>query len=137
MAAMLDVWIARPGDVSAVLDDHWVVSIRDAHDSPYSWTGTDYDALEAPHAHWVGQVPPGTYVVQARPKKKSEDVVETDHAVVSLGCNDVACVRLYVPLSSDSPDDDDRDDEREEQHRPKKGHSERPIPKRETYASPG
>ncbi len=93
MAAVLDVWIARPGSACLVDDDQWLVRVFDAHGTIFAWAGTTYSDLAAPHAHWAGTIPPGTYVVQA---VNANTHVETDHAIVDVGCDGIACVHLYV-----------------------------------------
>ena len=42
MAAILDVWIMRPGHVYRVDDHDWVVTVRDAENQPFKWGGTDF-----------------------------------------------------------------------------------------------
>jgi hypothetical protein len=93
MPAVLDVWVAKPGSVCQVDDDHWLVRVFDAHGTIFSWFGTTYTDLSAPHAHWAGTIPPGTYVVQA---VNANTGVETDHAIVVVDCAGLACVHLYV-----------------------------------------
>src|SRR5207248_2444221 len=52
------------------------------------------DPFVAHSGHWVGRVPPGTYVVQARAANGS---AITDHAIAEACCEDTVCVRLFVP----------------------------------------
>jgi hypothetical protein len=94
MAATLDVWIMRPGHVSRVDDHEWIVRVCDSEGSIFTWGTTDYDHLIGAKAHWVGAIPPGTYVVQAALKGGS--TVVTDHAIAVVGCDGNVCVRLFV-----------------------------------------
>jgi hypothetical protein len=94
VAAILDVWIARPGDACHVDDHAWTVHVADAHGVPYHWSATDYSSLPAPQAHWAGAIPPGCYVVNATLDAKPQ--VSTDHAIANVGCDGPVCVRLYV-----------------------------------------
>jgi hypothetical protein len=107
VATGLEVWIAAPGSACTVDDGPWVVTVYDAHDAPFSWSGDSYAGLEAPHAHWVGPIPPGTYVVGAVQK---DGPLVADSAVVTVGCQEVACVRLHVrgerPDTPPDPSDD-------------------------------
>ncbi len=93
MAAVLDVWIARPGDACLVDDDEWIVEVDDSHGNVFQWAGTTYANLPAPHAHWAGTIPPGCYVVYAVNAKTG---IHTDHAIVAAECTGVICVRLFV-----------------------------------------
>ena len=95
MSAILDVWVARPGDACHVDDHAWTVHVADAHGAPYHWASTDYSSLPAPQAHWAGAIPPGCYVVHATLDAKPQ--ISTDHAIVEAGCDGSVCVRLYVP----------------------------------------
>jgi hypothetical protein len=95
--AMLDVWVARPGAACRVDDRDWMVRIEDAHGVAYAWAGTSYDSLPAPHAHWAGTIPPGTYVVRASRKAgKPGEPTNAEAAIVEVACDGIACVRLYV-----------------------------------------
>jgi hypothetical protein len=98
MTALLDVWIARPGDVSAVDDNPWVIRIYDAHHNAYRYANTRYVNLQARHAHWAGTIPPGTYVLRAKRLVAARDGSDefTDHAIAVVGCDGLHCVRLYV-----------------------------------------
>ena len=42
MAAILDVWIAKPGDACLVDDDEWLVTVDDPHGVIFQWAGTTY-----------------------------------------------------------------------------------------------
>jgi hypothetical protein len=97
MAAILDVWVTKPGDPCYVDDGQWVVRVYDADGRTYHWANTNYGQLPAPQAHWVGTIPPGCYVVQAEGKDERGKPVLSDHAIVEVGCDDHACVRLFVP----------------------------------------
>jgi hypothetical protein len=129
--AMLDVWVARPGAACRVDDHDWFVRVEDAHGTPYEWAGHSYGSMPAPHAHWAGTIPPGTYVVRAaRKAAKQGDPTEAAPAIVEVPCDGVACVRLYVaPLATRQPG---RTIERPSQERPP---SSRP-PTRNTDPSP-
>src|SRR5215468_10420180 len=93
MSAVLDVWIAKPGDASLVDDDEWLVRVFDARGIIFQWAGNTYDNLLAPHAHWAGTIPPGCYVVQA---VNAQSGINTDHVIVTVGCEGNVCVRLFV-----------------------------------------
>lgn len=94
MAAVLDVWVAKPGAACLVDDEEWLVTVYDAHGNVFEWAGSTYQNLPAPHAHWAGTIPPGCYVVQAINAKTG---AHTDHAIVTVGCDGLACVHLFVP----------------------------------------
>jgi hypothetical protein len=96
MAAILDIWITKPGDPCYVDDSHWTIRVSDCHGMPYHWASRDYSQLPAPQGHWAGAIPPGTYVVQAAGKDAKGSPLLTDHAIAHVGCEGSACVFLYV-----------------------------------------
>lgn len=96
MAAILDVWVARPGDACHVDDHHWTVHVFDSHGVPYKWATNDYSNLPAPQAHWAGAIPPGCYLVTATGTNEHGEPVSTDHAIANVGCDGIVCVHLYV-----------------------------------------
>lgn len=100
MSIGLDVWIARPGCAAHVDGAAWRVTIYDALGKPYQWAGTVYSNLAAPHAHWAGTIPPGTYVVQAVNEASG---AHTDHAIVTIEPMQASSVRLYVAGREDRP----------------------------------
>src|SRR5881392_3639126 len=99
MAAILNVWITKPGDPCYVDDHEWLVNIYDAHGNVYQHAGKVYGNLPAPQALWAGTIPPGCYVVQATGKDANGKEIQTDHAIVDADCEGVVCVRLYVSVS--------------------------------------
>lgn len=121
--AVLDVWLARPGMACRVDDLDWTVHVHDAHDEPYVWAGSSFAALPAPNGHWAGTVPPGIYVVRAtRKAQRKGQPTRADAVIVTVGCEGVACVRLYVatgPVRDPKPPDDPRgEDQRPDEDRP-------------------
>jgi hypothetical protein len=99
--AILDVWVAQRGAVCRVDDHSWLLTIFDAHNNVFQWAGITYADLPAPHAHWSGKLPPGTYVIQAVNADTGE---HTDHAIIAVECDDAECVRLFVPNKKEPPD---------------------------------
>jgi hypothetical protein len=102
MAAVLDVWITKPGNPCYVDDHPWVVHVFDSAGNVYRWATKDYGNLPAPQGHWADTIPPGCYVVQATGKDSNGNPISTDHAIVAVGCDGLACVRLYVAGSKGS-----------------------------------
>lgn len=100
MAAILDVWIAKPGDACLVDDDEWLVTVDDPHGLIFEWAGTTYANLPAPHAHWAGTIPPGCYVVHA---VNARTGATTDHTITTVGCTGDVCVRLFVSGKEGEP----------------------------------
>ncbi len=109
----LDVWVARPGIACRVDDLDWTIHVSDAHLEPYTWAGTSYANLPAPNAHWAGTLPPGIYVVHAtrRAARKGEPT-RAEATIVEVGCDEVACVRLFVAgkprREPENPPDDEK-----------------------------
>jgi hypothetical protein len=102
----IDIWIAKPGSACTVDDHDWVLTVDDAHGSPYSWAGDSYASLPAPIAHWAGAIPPGTYVVHGR---RTDGSKRTDSAIVAIDPGEIATVRLWV--AGDQPDEPLPEDE--------------------------
>lgn len=100
MATGLEVWIAKPGSACRMDDGPWSITVFDAHNQPFEWAGMSYANLDAPNAHWAATIPPGTYVVRATNKKAGQ---QTDHAIVTVNCGQVACVHLFVAGSKRRP----------------------------------
>lgn len=96
MAAILEVWISKPGDPCYVDDHEWIVTVYDAGGKVFHWANRDYSNKVASNAHWADTIPPGCYVVQASGKDAVGKEIQTDHAIVEVGCEGVVCVRLYV-----------------------------------------
>ena len=96
MAAVLNVWIAKPGDPCYVDDHEWLVNIYDGHGNIYHHGTTVYANLPASQGRWAGIIPPGCYVVQATGKDANGKDLQTDHAIVEVHCAGEVCVRLYV-----------------------------------------
>ncbi len=97
MGAILNVWIAKPGEPCYVDDHPWTVHVYDSAGNVYRWATKDYGNLPAPQGHWADTIPPGCYVVQASGKDASGNPITTDHAIAEVGCEGLVCVRLYVP----------------------------------------
>jgi hypothetical protein len=95
---MLDVWVAKPGEACRVDDHDWIVRVEDAHGNPFVWAGNSYAALPAPHAHWAGTIPPGTYVISATRKAKPGEPNIADATIAEVCCDKVTCVLLWVRL---------------------------------------
>jgi len=93
MGTGLNIWVAKPGNPCQVDDKAWRITVYDDNYQTYHWAGISYADLPAPHAHWAGAIPPGTYVVRAVNQNTG---VRTDHAIAVVTCEGVACVRLYV-----------------------------------------
>ncbi len=91
--SVLDVWIAKPGNVCRMDDGPWYLTIFDAHGNVFTWAGNTYSDQPAPQGHWSGFVTPGTYIVQAVSQAQG---LWTDRAIVAVNCSDSACARLYV-----------------------------------------
>jgi hypothetical protein len=100
MSIGLDVWIARPGSVCLVDDGTWKVTVYDAHGNVFQWAGATYANLAAPHAHWAGTIPPGTYVVRAVHEKTG---VTTDRAIVTVEPMRASSVILFVGAGERRP----------------------------------
>jgi hypothetical protein len=102
MAAILDVWVTKPGDPCYVDDHPWIVRVFDCAGHTYHWASKDYSSLSAPQAHWADTIPPGIYVVQAEGKDANGKAIYTDHAIAHVGCEGYVCVELFVAGSKTS-----------------------------------
>lgn len=140
MTAELEVWVARRGDACHVDDGRWLITVFDCHGRPYNWSGRSYEDLPAPSGHWVGRVPPGTYLVRARRDEESDKAATTDVAIADVGCSGSVCVRLFVGHECFEDEDEKRrqdDDvrrrdrqhqaERLKQRQDERAHQRRPL----------
>src|SRR5687768_12225122 len=61
------------------------------------WCNRDF-VFDAPCGHVDIRIPPGCYTVFATlPPEPGFPGIRTHHSLVTVGCEDVACVRLYTP----------------------------------------
>ena len=104
----IEVWISVEGDpcrISEIGVDYphpWVVAVWDCCGRVLKWCGRDYFNLLTSCGHLDIEVPPGCYVLRAAEAMglSSNGVYGnywTDHAVVTVGCGEEACVRLVAP----------------------------------------
>jgi hypothetical protein len=103
VVALLDIWIASPGNACRVDDQPWLVTIYDAHQNLYVRGGQSFSDVHAPLGRCIVSLPPGTFVVQARPLHGG---ASTDRAIVDMQC-DAMCVRLFVGGQPQRPPSDD------------------------------
>jgi hypothetical protein len=105
----LDVWITSQGDPCKISerDEHdntpWVVAIWHCDGELLNWCGKQYYNLVANCGHLEVSLPPGTYVIRAadgmaiQPNGQISGNHWSDHAVVTVCCNENNCVTLYAP----------------------------------------
>ena len=114
--ARINIWITGEGDPCGVSTkpadpgdpQQWGVALWECNGSLLHWDcaeevpGGDYFNLPTRCGHLELEVPPGRYVIRAADSQwmtKSGVAGNhwTDHGVVTVGCDDTACVTLYAP----------------------------------------
>lgn len=128
MAGVLEVWIAQPDNLGGVDDDRWTLSVHDAMRRPLVWQNKQFVGLQAHHGHWAGTVPPGHYVVTAQ-RRSDRDKLRTHPALVQVGCEGIACVRLFA----DPPEEGEEGGGKEQHAEPRRDGS---VPRRTVTGDP-
>jgi hypothetical protein len=100
MAVILEVWVTQPGDICAVSSEIWALSILDHHEAPLTWGENNYQGMPAPAGHWVGEVPPGRFIVFAERRTQDKPVIRSAPAVAQVSCGHPECVYLYIAPDS-------------------------------------
>jgi hypothetical protein len=107
--AKLSIWITSQGDPCKISerDEHdntpWVVAIWHCDGDLLTWCGKQYYNLVAKCGHLEVTLPPGTYVIRAadgmalNPNGTITGNHWSDHAVVTVCCEESTCATLYAP----------------------------------------
>lgn len=108
--AKIQVWITGEGDPCGVSqrppdpDDPatWVVAVWECNGRLLNWCGRQYFNIPAPCGHVEIEVPPGRYVVRAADAMSLGPFGVTgnhwtEHGVVTVNCDDTACLTLFAP----------------------------------------
>jgi hypothetical protein len=97
--ATLNVWVHDKRDPCKISDDFWFVAVTYCNGNPVEWCGHTYGGEAAKCGHAEFQLPPGCYVIHG-----FQFILEpfprfyfSDHAIVVIDCDQVACVHLYTP----------------------------------------
>lgn len=104
----LQIWITSESEPCRISErdehDHtpWVVGIWHCDGSVLRWCGKSYFNMVANCGHWEGNIPPGTYVIRAADSMRPIPGGIwgnhwTDHAVVTVCCDEPTCVTLFAP----------------------------------------
>jgi hypothetical protein len=107
----LQVWITSEGNpcVISERDEHdnrpWVIAVWHCDGALLTWCGRKYFNIPAPCGHVELKLPPGCYVVRAADGQAitaDGKVIGnhwSDHAVVTVCCDQAACVTLFSPTA--------------------------------------
>jgi hypothetical protein len=106
----IQVWITGEGDPCGVSQRppdpgdpaQWVVAVWECTGKLLNWCGREYFNIRTECGHVEIEVPPGRYVIRAADAQwLGPDGVHgnhwTDHGVVTVGCDEKACVTLFAP----------------------------------------
>jgi hypothetical protein len=98
--ATLNVWVHDKQDPCKISNDVWLITVTYCNGNPVEWCGRTYWIEEAKCGHVDIQLPPGCYIVygfQFIPFKPFPLLNLTEHAIVVVACDQLACVHLYTP----------------------------------------
>jgi hypothetical protein len=104
--ATLNVWVHDKQDPCKISDAFWFVGATYCNGNPVEWCGHTYGAEGAKCGHAEFQLPPGCYVIRAFQwilVKPFPLFYFSDHAIVVVDCDQIACVHLYTPTSRQWP----------------------------------
>ena len=98
----LKIWITDLGNPCRMSQRDWVVAITDCNGKVVTWCKKKYDNIPAPCGHVEVELPPGTYIIRASAhtwwyQGKLYGNWTTDRGVVTVCCNEDACITLYAP----------------------------------------
>jgi hypothetical protein len=102
--AKLNVFVSALGDPCGIDSRTWYVTIYDCDGKVLEWCGRRYVVLPARCGHLEVEVPPGCYYIKAVwgysvvvPGQIYRANHFTDAAIVSVSCEQTACVKLFNP----------------------------------------
>jgi hypothetical protein len=98
----LDIWVSDTDDPCSVSPRTWYVTIYDCDGRVLEWCGRRYVVLPAFCGHLEVDVPPGCYYIKAVWSFSFIGGIYyvnhfTDAAIVQVGCEQHACVKLFNP----------------------------------------
>lgn len=100
--AKLNVWIHDVVDPCKISDQTWLVNVTDCNNRVVEWCGRKYAAIPAQCGHIEIDLPPGCYTVWGAlsvaiiPPFLYANYI-THFCIVTVGCDEKACVQLYAP----------------------------------------
>lgn len=104
--ARLNVWVTRENDPARIKEEQSFVHVLHLDGTVLEWCGTRYTDLPTKCGHLEVEVPPGCYAVcaSADTNGSDEDSLLGNHLthidLVSVGCGETACARLFTPTIS-------------------------------------
>lgn len=98
----LNVWVSAMDNPCGIDDRTWYVTIYDCDGKVLQWCGRRYVVLPAKCGHLEVEVPPGCYYIKAVWSFRLLGGIYyvnhfTDAAIVQVGCEQTACVKLFNP----------------------------------------
>jgi hypothetical protein len=103
--ATFNVWIHDKHDPCKISDEGWSVMVTYCNGNLVEWCGKSA-IEEAKCGHAEFQLPPGCYVVRAVQwilLKPLPLFYFSEHAIVVVGCDQIACVHLFTPTIRQLP----------------------------------
>lgn len=103
--ATLNVWVHDNQDTCKISDNTWFVTATYCNGEVVEWCGHEFIAEPANCGHAEFRLPPGCYVVRAFRAVIVGRFIYfsfTEHAIVIVGCDELACVHLFAPTDRQS-----------------------------------
>ena len=97
--ATLNVWVHDKVDPCNISDELWFITVTHCNGKVLTWCNHTYFLELANCGHAEFRLPPGCYIVrgfQWIPHRPLPLFHFTEHAIVIVNCDQVACVHLYV-----------------------------------------
>lgn len=102
--AKLNVFVSEMDEPCGLSDRTWYVTIYDCDGNVFEWCGRRYVVMRAPCGHLEVKLPPGCYYVKAVwsfvivvPGLVYRVNHFTDAGIVTLCCEQTACLKLFNP----------------------------------------
>jgi hypothetical protein len=95
-----NVWVHDKQDPCRISDEVWFASVTYCNGNPVEWCGHTFSFEEAKCGHVELRLPRGCYIVHAIEfffLNKLFLFRFTEHAIVIVNCDELACAHLYTP----------------------------------------
>jgi hypothetical protein len=98
--AILNGWVHDKRDRCKISDEFWFAAVTHCNGSLVKWCGHTCGGEGAKCGHVEFQLPLGCYIIRAfqwNPHQPIPVFYFSNHAIVVIGCDQVACVHLFNP----------------------------------------
>ncbi len=106
--ATLNVWVHDKLELCKISEELWLITVTYCNGNPVEWCGHNYWIEEAKCGHAEFQLPPGCYIIHAFQwffikQGQLPLFYFSEHAIVVVNCDELACVHLYTPTDRQIP----------------------------------